>query len=371
MVQKVEQHINKRQIVPSTQTKIQNIDKVEVQPHNLREEQHIIQTTVVPETRKQTQDINKKVIQPIIKDVIQPVHILVKPVFQEGIKPIIVKGEQYGQAINQGVQNLPASYLGEKQVKEVLGQTKVRQSIYRTSTLPVQYTPVQYKPEIATNVGISTSRYSVNTVPGLNTTIGIGEINAGTTVRPSIIRNSVLPTINAPQTVLNAVYGPTTKTIAQGGVVTTQNLGIGSTIVKPTINLGTTVGALGATTTTTTTATQYGVGSVGYNTSIMGVGGGVQDYAADVTYSTKPNPTLNTVATTGYNTSIMGVGGGVQDFAADVTYSTKPNATLNTVGTGVVNTTSLMGVGGGVQDFAADVTYSTKPDSNLAYQQAF
>ena len=61
----------------------------------------------------------------------------------------------------------------------------------------------------------------------------------------------------------------------------------------------------------------------------------------------------------------------MQDFAADVTYSTKPNATLNTVGTGVVNTTSLMGVGGGVQDFAADVTYSTKPDSNLAYQQAF
>ena len=50
---------------------------------------------------------------------------------------------------------------------------------------------------------------------------------------------------------------------------------------------------VGLGTTTTTTTTQYGVGGTrfGYaNTgNIMGVGGGVQDAAVDVTYSTKPD----------------------------------------------------------------------------------
>ena len=40
---------------------------------------------------------------------------------------------------------------------------------------------------------------------------------------------------------------------------------------------------------TTTTTTRNVVGTPG---SIMGVGGGVGDYAADVTYSTKPNAQL-------------------------------------------------------------------------------
>ena len=82
--------------------------------------------------------------------------------------------------------------------------------------------------------------------------------------------------------------------------------------------------------------------------SIMGVGGGVGDNAVDVTYSTKPDNkfakvrtiTTKTTTTGGYgvgfgqNTSttqistggtVMGVGGGVEDQAVDVTYSTKPD----------------------------------------------
>ena len=121
---------------------------------------------------------------------------------------------------------------------------------------------------------------------------GRREINGGTTVRPSIFRTSTLPTINQGTTVLGTVFG---------GTKTVQNR----------VNLGTTVHK--------TTIT----GTAG---SLMGVGGGVGDYAADVTYSTKPNgPLLGATGTAG---SLMGVGGDVGDYAADVTYSTKPNARL-------------------------------------------
>ena len=106
---------------------------------------------------------------------------------------------------------------------------------------------------------------------------GRREINGGTTVRPSIFRTSTLPTINQGTTVLGTVFG---------GTKTVQN----------TVNLGTTVHR---TTTTGTTG------------SIMGIGGGVGDYAADVTYSTKPNaPLLGTgLMTTTTTTGTAGKSG--------------------------------------------------------------
>ena len=142
-------------------------------------------------------------------------------------------------------------------------------------------------------------------------------IEGGTTVRPSIVRESILPTINQGTTVLNTIFGGTTSRIAQKGEIYRQT----QTVLAPTATLQT-VGTIG------TAATG----------SIMGVGGGIQDAAADVTYSTKPDLGLGTTTTTtttrygigatniGYATtgSIMGVGGGVHDYAADVTYSTKP-----------------------------------------------
>jgi hypothetical protein len=141
--------------------------------------------------------------------------------------------------------------------------------------------------------------------------------------------------------------------------------------------------------------------------NVMGVGGGIEDAAADITYSTKPNVpvqavnlqgnatsyeygygvgqaaggaafmTQNTMATT--NGSVMGFGAG-GDSAIDVTYSTKPDAQnaalVNTeinqfTNTGITTTTtqntmatngSIMGFGAG-GDSAIDVTYSTKPDA--------
>ena len=98
-----------------------------------------------------------------------------------------------------------------------------------------------------------------------------------------------------------------------------------------------------------------------------------------------PNPTISQYRGAGFQQtgSIMGVGGGVGDFAADVTYSTKPGAQVLTSGltgvgvnktittttninptlVGTVGTTSsVMGIGGGTGDYAADVTYSTNPN---------
>ena len=217
------------------------------------------------------------------------------------------------QAINQGTQNLPVTYQATKYEQEVEGGTSINQSIYRTNTLPVQYKPIQYKPEIGVGTGLAVgaAAYEVNTAPRLS----IGLVNGGTTVRPSIIRNSVLPTINQGVTVLNTIYGPTSKTVAPAG--TTYNLGVAqgglaattatTTTLQNAINLGTTVNptvVLGSTEVGPTTASQfgapgalttsqYGIGVTGAQYSadgkIMGFGEGVEDYAADVTYSTKPD----------------------------------------------------------------------------------
>ena len=102
-------------------------------------------------------------------------------------------------------------------------------------------------------------------------------------------------------------------------------------------------------TTTEINSTQNVVSSGGIIStggSVMGVGGGIGDNAVDVTYSTKPNNPFasevrrvtTTTTTSQYGAgamnigggSVMGVGGGVGDNAADVTYSTKPDQAIVT-----------------------------------------
>ena len=306
-IQRIEQYTTQKQIQPSIQTKVENSESVEIRPYIQREEQARTEREIVSEVRKETQNIQKKVIQPVIKDVIQPIHLKVKPVIQEAIKPIIIQGQQYHQAINQGVQKLPISYLGTNFEKEVLGETLINKSIYKTSTLPAQYRPVQYKPEMITELGLGLgAAYQTRTVQR-SSIGGITEINGGTTIRPSIVRKSVLPTINQGTTVLNTVFGGTKTTVAPPGSVyagmnqralTTTTTGqaiYGTTILKPTLiisNLG------------PTTTSQYG-GVVGVGNSVVG----------------------SSVVKTGYmpGSQIMGIGGGVGDLAADVTYSTKPD----------------------------------------------
>ena len=233
------------------------------------------------------------------------------------------------QAIYQGTQNLPVTYQGTEFEKEVLGGTQIRESIYRTSTLPTSYRPVKYNPEIIGSYGDANLDAGFREGATIRLSGVHREIRGETTVRPSIYRTSTLPTINQGTTVLGTVFG-------------------GTSTIRNTINLGTTLNGYDALGTTTVSKTQYGVGT-GYNTtgSIMGVGGGVGDLAQDVTYSTKPNNIYGggvtvTTSTTG---NTLGVGGG------------------SLVGVGG----SIMGVGGGVGDLAQDVTYSTKPDNRLVY----
>ena len=268
-----------------------------------------------------------------------------------------------------------------------MGGTKVRQSIFKTSTLPTTYKQVKYNPEIVGKVEELQAEFREGATVRLS---GVQrEINGGTTVRQSIVRTSTLPTINQGVTYLGTVFGGTTRT------------------VKKDINLGTTINNA-----------QYNVTSG----SIMGVGGGVGDLAADVTYSTKPDnnqvyntgimqTTTTTTGSTFGTGNIMGVGGGIGDLASDVTYSTKPDnnqiygtgmmttTQQSAIGTPIVGSTTvaspilgtttvsspiigtsvgtpvlgstvgtgnIMGVGGGVGDLASDVTYSTKPDNKQA-----
>ena len=171
-----------------------------------------------------------------------------------------------------------------------------------------------------------------------------------TVVKPSIIRKSVLPTINGGVEVLNTVYGGTTTSISpqpfdKDELVNYQNV------------LGTLI----------TTESNYIVRNnpqyVGQG-SIIGVNNQFGDNAIDVTYSTKPNNNTQLIMGNNINNlqvqgSIMGVNGRVGDNAADVTYSTKPNISTQYDIQG-----GLMGVNGGIGDNAVDVTYSTKPNIN-------
>jgi hypothetical protein len=300
LIQRVEVHTTQKEIAPTTKTETQNIEKLEVQPYIQREEQHVTRKEIAPVIKRETKDINKKVIQPIIKDVIQPVHIKINPVLQEGIKPTIYQGQKVHQVINQGTQNLPASFQGTKYEKEITSGTSVRTSIVKESVLPTDFRGTQMKPEIVGNAA-STVHIEQNT----------------TTVRPSIVKTSVLPTQDGGTRVLQTQFGGTTSTI--------ENQFGGTTSVVRKIETTTTEGGM----------------SMGAGGSIIGVGGGVGDDAADVTYSTKPNNPFasnignvnvkkitTTTTTTQYGGgagSVIGVGGGIGDNAVDVTYSTKPN----------------------------------------------
>ena len=249
----------------------------------MKEEQHIVRKEIAPILKKEEKNITKKVIQPIIKDVIQPIHIRVKPVLHEGIKPAIYKGEEVKQAINQGTSNLPVEFRGTKVEKEVMSQTSVKQTIIKNSTLPTDYKPTQVKPEIGANrIGMEGEMES----SGIHK-----EINAGTSIRPSIIQNSVLPTINGGVRVLKTIYGGSNTSSmvnegmdngmsieSTGGMLNSQYQ-LGSAAI---INKTAKVHRIDA----SSSSSLPGNGSQGL---IMGVDGGVEDEAKDVTYSTKPD----------------------------------------------------------------------------------
>ena len=236
----------------------------------------------------------------------------------------------------------------------------------------------------------------------------------------------------------------TFQTTSQGGLVMGVGGGVGDEAQDVTFSTknidGTAFGTTKTTTTTTTTrygytqnqgagltttSSSYQMGQAGGEGLVMGVGGGVQDDAVDVTYSTNTGmktggqgtmTTTTTTTRTQYGLGqtqgqiiqgegqviqgegqmiqgegaglIMGVGGGVQDDAVDVTYSSNTGHNLGAAGAKTTTTTTttrteynlgqnqgqiiqgegsglVMGVGGGIQDDVVEVTYSSNTGQGL------
>ena len=231
---------------------------------------HITKKEVVPQTKAETKRIVKKVIQPIIKDVIQPVHVRIKPVLQEGVKPTIFKGDEVRPVINQGTKTIETIYKETKVEKEVNAGVKVRDSIVRSTVLPTDNKGVIVKKEIISTNAIGLEGQGVNVGLGLEGVQVSQAINAegihkeivtGTKVRQSIVRSSVLPTIDGGVKVLKPIFGGVRQsTVKDGGIIgvggelssgaagmglttstTTNNVITGTTTTHKTIDLGTTV----------------------------------------------------------------------------------------------------------------------------------
>ena len=280
--------------------------------------------------------------------------------------------------------------------------TSVRQSIVRSSVLPTVDKGTQVKNEIAGGAGAgaelnlagAAGLSQLNISSTVSTTGVHQEINGGTTVRPSIVRSSVLPTIDGGVKVLKTIFGGVRQSTASAeeagfgagaytstgatvdlgtttlntvdlGTKTLNTVDLGTTTLN-TVNLGTTAlntVDLGTTALNTvdlgTTATgagfEMGAGA-GAGFEMAGAGatvdlGTVQGEGA---YSfSAGNTGMQTTTTTTTTTSQYGMGGAefssgavmgvteaTHDGAVDVTYSTKPGeATTTTLNTLTTSTT--------------------------------
>ena len=386
-IQRVEQHKTDKEVLPKTENRVQNSEKVEVVPYIQREEKHTKQTKVAPQTKTETKKIVKKVIQPIIKDVIQPVHIRIKPVLQEGVKPTIFKGDEVRPVINQGTKTAQTIFKGTKVEKEVNAGVKVRESIVKSSVIPTENKGVVVKKEI-----ISTN---IANMSGVGAQAGLGlenvqfsqainaegvhkEIVAGTTVRQSIVRSSVLPTIDGGTKVLKTIFGGVRQSTVPAAVgvefaagegagagagleirAGASTMGIGATTATTTINetldLGTTVhptinyGVVNA----GTSVINGGVTSNGEGAEMVGSSGLVMGEAGDA------NGIMLTTTNTHYGIS------GESEAMAGASGLAMTTQTSQIEGTQIQNMGSsglVMGLGG-EGDNAVDVGYFSNTNS--------
>jgi len=270
--------------------------------------------------------------------------------------------------------------------------TSVRQSIVRSSVLPTVDKGTQVKNEIAGGAGAgaelnlagAAGLSQLNISSTVSTTGVHQEINGGTTVRPSIVRSSVLPTIDGGVKVLKTIFGGVRQSTASAeeagfgagaytstgatvdlgtktlntvdlGTTTLNTVNLGTTTLN-TVNLGTTaLNTVDLGTTATGAGFEMGAGA-GAGFEMAGAGatvdlGTVQGEGA---YSfSAGNAGMQTTTTTTTTTSQYGMGGAefssgavmgvteaTHDGAVDVTYSTKPGeATTTTLNTLTTSTT--------------------------------
>ena len=155
--------------------------------------------------------------------------------------------------------------------------TSVRQSIVRSSVLPTVDKGTQVKNEIAGGAGAgaelnlagAAGLSQLNISSTVSTTGVHQEINGGTTVRPSIVRSSVLPTIDGGVKVLKTIFGGVRQSTASA-----EEAGFGAgayTSTGATVDLGTTYTSTGATVDLgTTTLNTVDLGTKTLNTVDLG-----------------------------------------------------------------------------------------------------
>ena len=137
---------------------------------------------------------------------------------------IEVKPLFWWPVINQGTKTIETIVKGTKVEKEINAGVKVRESIVRSSVLPTDNKGVVVKKEIiSTNaVGMEGAATGGLDLKGVQITQAINaegihkEIVAGTSVRQSIVRSSVLPTIDGGVKVLKPIFGGVRQSTAAG-----------------------------------------------------------------------------------------------------------------------------------------------------------
>ena len=238
-----------------------------------------------------------------------------KPIFKEGIKPEIFRGEEVKQTINKGVQNLPVQFRGTRVEKEIMKGTSVRQSIIKNSVLPTDFRPVEVKAEIGGDGEFAQGMEREGSFNyGMRTSGVHKEIHKPTSIRPSIIKKNVLPTINGGVKVLKTIFGGTTSSNVDGDEININNefqIDSGSSILN----------------------TQYQMDSLGNENIInstasvhkLDINSNTYDYNTKVKELNLENINRIHSSQVGFQGNIIGVGAGVRDNAVDVTYSTKPD----------------------------------------------
>jgi hypothetical protein len=301
------------------------------------------------------------------------VHIRIKPVLQEGIKPTIVKGQEVRPVINQGTKTAQTIFKGTKVEKEVNAGVKGRESIIRNSVLPTDNKGVIVKKEIiSTNtVGMGGAGASAGLglegmqVSQIITAEGVHkEIVAGTTVRQSVVRSSVLPTIDGGTKILKPIFGGVRQSSVGAGAGVELNLGAsaagaGLGLESGSAGFGTGVSStqIGATTSTTTTHDVIDLGTTVHNTIDLGV--------------------VNT-GTTQINSGAIGTSGLILGENAGTAGLVNNSSQIGTGSSGLafsssqIGTTQVQGMDsngmimglGGEGDNAIDVSYSTNTNKN-------
>ena len=238
---------------------------------------------------------------------------------------------------------------------------KVRESIIRSSVLPNQDKGTVVMKEIIATGGQGGAGQGGIGV-GVSTNGIYKEINGGTSVRQSIVRSSVLPTINGGVKILKPIFGGIRKSnvmmeqnenvtigttqiaqteqtgyIQNNGIINTgMEVGTGMSMIgqqNGTINLGTTsinAGTVGQEVITNNTnynitgqSTNYNI--MGQSTNFQGINLGSQIGEINTQYNTGSSVQELGSVNVQNNGLVMGITNDAGDQAKDVGYSTKSN----------------------------------------------